>query len=61
MRIEKREVIFLSQNESTIIEKFQQVMEGIHRGASDPNIEESIDEILGHLNDLWKEMEVDDE
>lgn len=27
MRIEKREVIFLSQNESTIIEKFRQVME----------------------------------
>lgn len=61
MRIEKREVIFLSQNESTIIEKFQQVMGGIHRGTSDPNIEESIDEILGHLNDLWEEMEVDDE
>ena len=61
MRIEKREVIFLSQNESTIIEKFQQVMEGIHRGTSNPNIEESIDEILGHLNDLWEEMEVDDE
>ena len=61
MRIEKREVIFLSQNESTIIEKFQQVMEGIYRGTSDPNIEESIEEILGHLNDLWEEMEVDDE
>lgn len=56
MKIVKTERIILSQTEITVIEQFQELMESIHRGTSEPSTEETIDEILGHLNDLKENM-----
>ena len=57
MRIEKREVIFLSQNETDTWTKFSQILEGIERESNDPYVIYHICEIIGHMSDLWEEIE----
>lgn len=56
MRIIQAEKIILSQSDITIIEHFQELMDGIRRGTSESTIEEIIDNILGYLNDLHEEI-----
>ena len=57
MRIEKREMIFLSQKEADIWTKFSQILEGIERESENPYILDIISEITGHMSDLWEEVE----
>lgn len=57
MRIEKREVIFLSQKEADIWTKFSQILEGIEKESENPHILDIISEIIGHMADLWEEVE----
>lgn len=57
MRIEKREVIFLSQKEADIWTKFSQILEGIEKESENPHILDIISEIVGHMSDLWEEVE----
>lgn len=57
MRIKKREVIFLSQKEADIWTKFSQILEGIERESENPYILDIISEIIGHMADLWEEVE----
>ena len=53
MRIEKKEVIFLSQNEADTWTKFSQILEGIERESENPYILDLISEIVSHMSDLW--------
>lgn len=57
MRIEKREVIFLSQKEVDTWTKFSQILEGIERESENPYILDIISEIVDHMSDLWEEVE----
>ena len=57
MRIEKREMIFLSQKEADIWTEFSQILEGIERESGNQYILDIISEIIGHMEDLWEEME----
>lgn len=57
MRIEKREVIFLSQKEADTWTKFSQILEGIEKESENPYILDIISEIIGHMADLWEEVE----
>lgn len=57
MRIEKREVIFLSQEERDTWDVFDKILEGIEKESNDPNILDTISEIIGHLSDLWESVE----
>ena len=57
MRIEKREVIFLSQNEADTWTKFSQILEGIERESENPYVLDIIGEIIVNMSDLWKEIE----
>lgn len=57
MRIEKKEVIFLSQNEADTWTKFSQILEGIERESENPYILDIISEIVSHMSDLWEEVE----
>lgn len=57
MRIEKREMIFLSQKEADIWTKFSQILEGIEKESENPYILDIISEIVGHMSDLWEEVE----
>ena len=57
MRIEKREVIYLSQKEADIWTKFTQILEGIEKESESPYILDIINEIVGHMSDLWEEVE----
>lgn len=57
MRVEKREVIFLSQKEADTWTKFSQILEGIERETESPLILDLISEITGHMSDLWEEVE----
>jgi len=57
MRIEKREVIYLSQKEADIWTKFTQILEGIEKESENPYILDIINEIVGHMSDLWEEVE----
>lgn len=57
MRIEKREAIFLSQKEEDIWIKFSQILEGIEKESENPYILDIISEIVGHMSDLWEEVE----
>ena len=56
MRIEKREAIFLSQNEADTWTKFSQILEWIERESESPYILDIISEIVGHMSDLWEEV-----
>lgn len=53
----KREMIFLSQKEADIWTKFLQILEGIERESENPDILNHISEIVGHMSDLWEEVE----
>lgn len=57
MRIEKREMIYLSQKETDTWTKFTQILEGIERESENPYILDIISEIVGHMSDLWEEVE----
>ena len=57
MRIEKREAIYLSQKEADIWTKFTQILEGIEKESVNPYILDIINEIVGHMSDLWEEVE----
>lgn len=57
MRIEKREMIFLSQKEADTWTKFSQILEGIERESENPYILDLISEITGNMSDLWEEVE----
>lgn len=57
MRIEKREVIFLSQKGAYTWTKFSQILEGIEKESENPYILDIISEIVGHMSDLWEEVE----
>ena len=57
MRIEKTEVIFLSQKEADTWTKFSQILEGIEKESENPYILDIISEIVGHMSDLWEEVE----
>ena len=57
MRIEKREMIFLSQKEADIWTEFSQILEGIERESGNQYILDIISEIIGHMEDSWEEME----
>ena len=57
MRIEKTEAIFLSQKEAKTWTEFQQILEGIERNSDNPNVLYLTNEIIGHMADLWEEIE----
>ena len=57
MRIEKREMIFLSQKEADTWTKFSQILEGLKRESENPYVLDLISEIVGHMSDLWEEVE----
>lgn len=57
MRIVKCEKIYLSQNESDIWEKFENILEGLERGCECPDTINLINKIQSHLSDLWEEIE----
>lgn len=57
MRIETREMIFLSQKEADIWIKFSQILEGIEKESENPYVLDIISEIVGHMSDLWEEVE----
>ena len=53
MRVEKKEVIFLSQNESDTWTKFSQILEGLERECEDSDIIDLVQETQCCLNALW--------
>ena len=55
--MKKREVIFLSQKEADIWTKFSQILKGIEKESENPYILDIISEIVGHMSDLWEEVE----
>ena len=57
MRIEKREMIFLSQKEAETWTEFQQILEGIERNSNNQNVLYYTGEIIGRMADLWEEIE----
>ena len=57
MRIEKRETIFLSQKEANTWTEFQEILEAIERNSDNPNILYLTNEIIGHMADLWEEID----
>lgn len=57
MRIEKREMIFLSQNEADTWTKFSQILEGIERESENPDIKDLVLETKSCLNALWDGIE----
>lgn len=59
MRVEKTEVIFLSQEEADIWTKFSKILEEIERESEDKYILNLISEITGNLPDLWELVEVE--
>ena len=56
MRIEKREMIFLSQKEADTWTKFSQILEGIEKESENPYVLDIIGEIIVNMSDLWKEI-----
>ena len=57
MRIEKREMIFLSQKEAETWTEFQQILEEIERNSNNQNVLYYTGEIIGHMADLWEEID----
>ena len=57
MRIEKTEMIFLSQKEADTWTEFQEILEGIERNSNNQNVLYHVGEIIGHMLDLWEEIE----
>ena len=56
IRIEKREMIFLSQKEAETWTGFQQILEEIERNSNNQNVLYYVGEIIGHMSDLWEEI-----
>ena len=56
MRIEKREMIYLSQKEADTWTKFSQILEGIEKESENPYVLDIISEIIVNMSDLWKEI-----
>lgn len=59
MQIIKSERIILSQNESDIWMKFDNILSGFARGTENPETEKMIIEIQGSLQDLWNAMDIE--
>lgn len=59
MQFIKSERIILSQNESDIWIKFNNILSGLARGTENPNTEKMIIEIQDSLADLWNEMDIE--
>lgn len=57
MKIEKREVIFLSQKEVDVWTEFSQIVEEIERESNDPDIIYHINEIIDHMSIVREEIE----
>lgn len=57
MRIVKCEKIFLSQEEAGTWTKFSQILEELEKESENPYILDIIGEIIGHMSDLWEEVE----
>lgn len=57
MRIEKREAIFLSETEVATWSKFSLILEAIERESNNPDVLDHVSEIIGHMSDLWEEIE----
>lgn len=57
MRIEKKEMIFLSQKEADIWAKFSQILEGIEKGSENPDIKNLVLETKSCLCALWDGIE----
>lgn len=57
MRIEKREMIFLSQKEVDTWTKFSQILEGIKKESENPYVLDIIGKIIVNMSDLWEEIE----
>lgn len=57
MRIEKREAIFLSETEVATWSKFSLILEAIERESNNPDVLDHVSEIMGHMSDLWEEIE----
>ena len=57
MRIEKKEVIFLSQKEADTWSDFDKILEGLERECECPNTIILINNIQSYLSDLWEEIE----
>ena len=60
MRIEKREVIYLSEREMNMWSNFSTLLENIEREVNSPSILDSIGEIIGHMSDLYCVIECDE-
>lgn len=57
MKIEKREVILLSQKEIDVWTEFTQIVEGIERESNDPDIIYHLSEIIDHMSIVWEGIE----
>lgn len=57
MRVEKREIIFLSQEEINIWTKFSLILEEIKKESGDEHILKLVDETLDNISDLWEEID----
>lgn len=57
MRIEKKEMIYLSHNEIDSWVKFLQILEGLQRGSENPYIIDLVSKIINNMSDLWEKIE----
>ena len=57
MRIEKREMIYLSQKEEDIWIKFTQILEEFEKESENPDIKDLVLETKSCLNALWDGIE----
>lgn len=57
MRIEKREMIYLSQKETDTWTKFTQILEALEKGSENPDIKDLVLETKSCLNALWDGIE----
>ena len=57
MRIEKREMIYLSQKEEDTWTKFTQILEAFEKGSENPDIKDLVLEIKNCLYALWDGIE----
>ena len=59
MRIEKREVIYLSNTEMDTWHNFARLIEGVHKETSNPNMKEITNEMIDLMRALYREVEVE--
>lgn len=59
MQFIKSERIILSQNESDIWIKFDNILSGLARGTENPYTKERIVETQNSLADLWNELDIE--